>query len=322
MSRKLIFPTFILLASAGWLIYMFTKGYALGDVYEFAWPMALTMVVGAFIAGATAEGGGAIAFPVMTLLLSIAPADARVFSFGCQSFGMTSASALILSKNIPIVARCILPVCISGIVGFILSDMFLINVLPGPIVKLFFVSLWLSFGAALWMINRHKHISKNKDLPIVLVPSHIALLCFFGLVGGAVSAIFGNGIDIITFTLLTLFFRIDEKIATPTSVLLMTVMTIFGFLWHIFYKQDVSVGVEMYLLGAIPVCMAMAPIGAFVISKLKTAVIVWFLYIVIVAQFITALIVIKPGTNYLLFCASVVVVGLGLFYFMAKKHVR
>ncbi|MFM8770959.1 MAG: sulfite exporter TauE/SafE family protein, partial [Candidatus Kapaibacterium sp.] len=44
------------------------------DLYDevFAWwPAALTMVFGSFIAGASAEGGGAIAFPVFTLLLKI-----------------------------------------------------------------------------------------------------------------------------------------------------------------------------------------------------------------------------------------------------------
>jgi hypothetical protein len=39
------------------------------------WPITLTMVFGSFIAGATAEGGGAVAFPVFTKALHIAPAE-------------------------------------------------------------------------------------------------------------------------------------------------------------------------------------------------------------------------------------------------------
>jgi uncharacterized membrane protein YfcA len=322
MNIKYLFPFFIFASISGWATYILIQGYNLESIYSFSWPMALTMVVGAFIAGATAEGGGAIAFPVMTLLLSIAPADARVFSLGCQSFGMTSASALILQKKIPIIKKCILPVSLAGIAGFIISDLFLVKILPGPIVKLFFVSLWLSFGIALWAINRNKKFNKKADLPTILTTRFIFLLSSFGLIGGAVSAVFGNGIDIITFTLLTLFFRIDEKIATPTSVILMTIMTIFGFLWHTLIKQDVSQSVEFYLLGAIPVCLAMAPIGAYVISKLKSEVIAGFLYIVIVAQFITAILVIKPNANQLLFSLLVLITGLGLFYFMSKKRIE
>jgi hypothetical protein len=39
------------------------------------------------VAGATSEGGGAVAFPVMTLALKIKPAIARDFSLMTQSCG-------------------------------------------------------------------------------------------------------------------------------------------------------------------------------------------------------------------------------------------
>ena len=38
----------------------------------------------------TSEGGGAVAFPVMTLALGIPPAVARDFSLMIQSCGMTA----------------------------------------------------------------------------------------------------------------------------------------------------------------------------------------------------------------------------------------
>jgi hypothetical protein len=49
--------------------------------------MLLTMVIGAFIGGATSEGGGAVAFPVMTLALDLSPAVARDFVYVSQSTG-------------------------------------------------------------------------------------------------------------------------------------------------------------------------------------------------------------------------------------------
>jgi hypothetical protein len=58
--------------------------------------MTVTMVFGSMVAGATSEGGAAVAFPVMTLVFGIALAVARDFSFMIQSVGMTCASFTIL----------------------------------------------------------------------------------------------------------------------------------------------------------------------------------------------------------------------------------
>ena len=49
--------------------------------------MSITMIFGSMVAGATSEGGGAVAFPVMTLVLKLSPSIARDFSLMCQSFG-------------------------------------------------------------------------------------------------------------------------------------------------------------------------------------------------------------------------------------------
>jgi hypothetical protein len=49
--------------------------------------MTITMIFGSMVAGATSEGGGAVAFPVMTLVLKIQPTIARDFSLMTQSCG-------------------------------------------------------------------------------------------------------------------------------------------------------------------------------------------------------------------------------------------
>ena len=50
--------------------------------------LSITMIFGAAIAGMTSEGGGAVAFPVMTLVLGIEPTVARDFSLMIQSCGL------------------------------------------------------------------------------------------------------------------------------------------------------------------------------------------------------------------------------------------
>lgn len=71
------------------------------------WEITLTMLFGSIIAGATSIGGGAVAFPVFTKLLHIAPHDAKIFSLAIQSVGMTAASLTIYFRKIPVEWRII-----------------------------------------------------------------------------------------------------------------------------------------------------------------------------------------------------------------------
>ena len=72
------------------------------------WPVSLTMTMGSFVAGATADGGAAIAFPVFTKELSIPHEDARTFGLMIQSVGMSMAALVIIVRRVPILPRVIL----------------------------------------------------------------------------------------------------------------------------------------------------------------------------------------------------------------------
>ena len=63
------------------------------------WYYAAMMVAGAFVAGFTPEGGGAVAFPVLNVFLHVDRVLARDFSMMIQSVGMTSASIFILTEK-------------------------------------------------------------------------------------------------------------------------------------------------------------------------------------------------------------------------------
>ena len=65
-----------------------------------AYFMSITMIFGSMIAGATSEGGAAVAFPIMTLVFGIAPPVARDFSYMIQSVGMTAAAFTILFMRV------------------------------------------------------------------------------------------------------------------------------------------------------------------------------------------------------------------------------
>ena len=62
--------------------------------------------------------------------------------------------------------------------------------------------------------------------------SVITLILILGFIGGNFSALAGSGVDICSFSVLSLLFRISEKVATPTSVVLMAINTCVGFYWR------------------------------------------------------------------------------------------
>ena len=65
------------------------------------WQVSLTMVLGSLVGGGTSEGGGAVAFPVLTKVLAVPADQARLFSFAIQSVGMTAASITIIANRVP-----------------------------------------------------------------------------------------------------------------------------------------------------------------------------------------------------------------------------
>ncbi|XP_023344386.1 uncharacterized protein LOC111713685 isoform X2 [Eurytemora carolleeae] len=147
--------------------------------------MSITMVFGASVAGMTSEGGGAVAFPVMTLALAIAPEVARDFSLMIQSIGMTSASFTILWMKIKLEYNSILFCGIGATGGIILGIEVIDGLLSGPVKKLGFVCIWFSFAFSLFLLNReHKRKTFDK-IQNMTVWKRICLI-LAGVIGGKI----------------------------------------------------------------------------------------------------------------------------------------
>ncbi len=286
--------------------------YTTTDVLPYvlaSWPAAVAMVFGSFIGGASAEGGGAIAFPVFTLIFKIAPASARNFSFAIQSVGMVSASLMIIGRGIPIEKRAIFYPAIGAVFGLLIGTYGVVPLLNPTMTKLFFVSLWMSFGIGLWRANRNASRIVRKGLPPVLTQRDVFNLIGIGVLGGIVTSIFGNGICMVTFCLLTLWYGIDERIATPTSVVLMSVITVCGFFLHAVVIQDFGPIEYHTWLAAAPVVVFFSPLGAFTISFWKRLSIARLLYTIITVQLIGAFYVLGFTFENLMFSAVVIILG-------------
>jgi uncharacterized membrane protein YfcA len=308
---------FVLIVILSWIVY--TWNIDLGALYRKRWPAALTMIFGSFVAGSSPEGSAAISFPIFTLGLHIAPAIARNFSFAIQSIGMTGASLLILGLRIKVEWNYIKYVTIGGIFGLVLGTYEIVPLVSPVMAKLFFVSLWLSFGIALWRENRHPS-RKVFDEIIDLKFSNIIGLMVFGFIGGIISSLFGTGINIFTYCIMTIYYGVSEKVATPSSVIIMTIETILGFFLHAQLVKDFQQDAFDMWIACVPIVVFFAPLGAFVVSKLPRLLIAKFLYLILFVQFFGAMIVIRPSGFKLLICTLVVAIGFLIFHFLAKAR--
>ncbi len=103
----------------------------------------------------TSEGGGAIAFPVMTLAFNIAPSVARDFSLMIQSTGMSAAAFTIFFMKIHLELHAIFYCTLGGLGGMIFGLHIIDPLFTPPQKKMGFVSIWFSFAFALFLLNRY-----------------------------------------------------------------------------------------------------------------------------------------------------------------------
>ena len=115
----------------------------------------------------TSEGGGSVAFPIMTLAFSIPPSVARDFSLGIQSCGMTAAAFTIFWMRVQIEWHSVLFSSVGGAFGVIFGLEWIDPRLTPPQKKMGFVSVWFSFAFALFLLNRYHKRRTFKTIPDV-----------------------------------------------------------------------------------------------------------------------------------------------------------
>jgi len=307
-----------LLALVVWALWVWgMERYQLWELFTDKAFMSLTMVFGSFIAGATSEGGGAIAFPVMTLVFDIPPYVARDFSLMIQSVGMTAASVAIVLLRITVEWRAILFAGIGGAVGVLIGLEWIAPLLPPSYTKTFFLSLWLSFAMALYWINRDREREVLKRIA-EFGGTHAAILAGVGLIGGMVSGVTGTGLDMLTFSVLVLLFSLSEKVATPTSVILMASNSLVGFAWLELGSHGVAELAWAYWWVCVPVVVVGAPLGARFIRNRSRTFITQLLFFSILAQYLGGLIIIPQNPGLLSFNALVFTIGVIFFWRLAR----
>jgi uncharacterized membrane protein YfcA len=233
------------------------------------------MVLGAFVAGLTPEGGGAVAFPVLSIFLDVKREMARDFSLMIQSIGMTSASIWILSRKghcLPAYKPVLWFVPVA-FVGFILG-MLLLQKIPVFIIQALFLSLILTFALA-YVFGKHR--GERPMLRAEPRADH-GLLVGVLLLGGMCASLFGTGADIVLYTLLVTRFRMDEKVATHMSIMVMAAISILGYGYRGFWDADITAYQVQTWLCAYPVVLFMAPFGSYILAKVNVE---WMLRVIV-----------------------------------------
>ncbi len=250
------------------------------------WPISVAMALGSYVAGSTPMGGGTVGFPVLVLLFD-QPADfGRQFSFFIQSIGMTSASIFILCSRMPIAAR-VLPWAMGGsALSMILTHYFLFPHLSGTVVKLTFACLWGGFG--ILTLVKLRSLLAHHHPPEMDPRTDQRLGLTGGLVGGIASGLTGVGVDMVVYTLLVLVYRSDLKPAIATSVILMA--------WNSLLGTGLTVldgAVEAEVVGnwlaASPVVLFGAPLGAWVVARVRRGPTLVFVSVLCVLQLVWTL---------------------------------
>ncbi|MFM2043839.1 MAG: hypothetical protein RLY86_2415 [Pseudomonadota bacterium] len=264
MFESPIFRAWLLTAVTVWagLFYTFNDLAFLAE----HWYYPVIMVLGAFVAGVTPEGGGAVAFPILNIFLNIDRVLARDFSLMIQSIGMTSASLFILTRR-GTDLRTYRPLLIFipvGFVGFVLG-MHLLQTLPVHIIQALFLALITTFAIAYVM---HDHRGDREGLRLER-PADRAMLAGVLIVGGLFASLFGTGADIVLYTLLVTRFRMKEKVATHMAIMLMAALSILGYAYRGLYEDALTEDQIRTWLCAYPVVLFMAPFGAYVLSRIN-----------------------------------------------------
>ncbi|CAD6187902.1 unnamed protein product [Caenorhabditis auriculariae] len=284
--------------------------------YPDYWHMPVTMVLGSFVGGMTSEGAGAVAFPVLTLVLHVAPPIARDFAIMIQSIGMTSALTCIVFMQVKIEHRAVLLGTSGAVPGFVLGVHFIDPLMTGPQKKMLFVAIWTAFAFALAILNSHKKRTTFKEIPEFCFWKGLVLFVT-GLIGGIFDSFAGSGIDVSIFSVITLLFRVSEKTATPTTVVLKGINAVFGFYYRAVMMGDISEVAWKYFAVTIPVASFFAPLGAFIGSHFHRQVVAAFIYILELATLIGFLCN-GPSWQLLVIGSAIIVFGYVFFHALSR----
>ncbi len=290
------------------------------------WVAALTMVFGSFVAGATPQGGGAVAFPVFTKALDVPAETARSFSLCIQSVGMGTAALSIIINRRPVEWRAAATGGVVGSLAFVASLFafgdraapFWPIDLPGSYVKVTFTLVVLAMGVVVIIGSRIPIRAVSAVLPPLNHRLRVAMIVS-AVFGGVASAFVGSGADVMVYLFVVVLFGVRAEVGVPTSVVTMATVSIVGFIMLGLVDGQLSIDLDAanqvvavggaslaqptplrqadlfgMWLAAAPVVAWGAPFGAFVASRMTTAALVRLAIVLSIAEVVSTVLFLEP----------------------------
>ena len=304
-----------------WAIVVLSLG--LGSRVAANWEATVTMLFGSVLAGSSPEGGGAVAFPVFTKAMQVPGPVARTFGLSIQAVGMTMATISILLSGRVFHRRAAVVGSAAAVVSFGLavalfgrSDvLFWPSRIGTPWVKASF-SIVLATTSILMLRHLRAHRRQGDRLHTSTVWNERldVGLVIAAAVGGFLSSLTGTGANILVFLFLVVVADVAPKSALPTAIMVMTSVSIVGFvLFGIIDGQlDVSVVGDRVVavgsnpadldagradllglwLAAVPVVVWGAPLGSWAASLVQERHLVRFVAALAAIEVVTTVILV------------------------------
>jgi len=267
-------------------------------------------------------GAGTVGFPVLVLLFHQPAALGRNFGLASQSVGLTSATLFILCRRTPVERRILAWGVCGSALGLLAGTAWLVPRVPDTTVKLLFASVWMSFG--MLTLVKNGEICGFRSLPAVPEGEARALGIAVGLLGGAVTAVTGVGIEMMFYTLLVLLYRMDVKAAIPTSVVLLALSSLMGSALHLVIG-DFDRALLYHWLASAPVVVLGAPLGAFLVNVIARVRTLYVVAVLCVLQFAWAVRAVSPSPAQWAFVAGTLLaawVAFTLLYRAGRSRAR
>ena len=121
------------------------------------------------------------------------------------------------------------------------------------------------------------------------------------------------------FMVMVVLFRVNEKVVTPTTVLLMWMVTAAAFLLHLLVVRDFPPRVIHYWLAAVPIVVVGAPLGALLCSRIKRHTIVYILVGLIAVELISTLLLVDMARGVGLVGLATLLVFASLSWMMSRS---
>lgn len=270
-----------LLAFSAWGLWGALNG-GVGNAADF-WGLSLAMVFGSLIAGTTPLGGGVVAFPFSSLAYDLPAVVGRDFSLLIQSVGMGVASITILMRRPDLPWAMLRAAIPTAVASALVSFFFLAPHIPGLFVKVLFAAITLT--AALVLLDQARKGPRSARGRGGTVPAIVVL----SMAGGIIAGFTGTGTDFFVFLALVALARVDERLATAASVLVMAAVSISLTAGLFLSPAPVHpVALDMWR-ACIPVVVFGAPLGAALCLRLPRTYFLTFLLVVALAQFVAHL---------------------------------